>query len=70
MEDVVNTWHCVLARLKIANVTNKELNLACVLRAFCLILMTHIILLLFIAREDTNLSDIGLKESIENCITE
>ena len=49
MENVVYTRHCILTRLKVANIADEKLNLACVLRIFCLILMTHIVLLLLIA---------------------
>ena len=32
--------------------------------------MTHIILLLFITAEDTNLCDVGHQETIKYCVTE
>ena len=55
VEDVVNTGHCVTDRLGVADITDVELDLLGVLRVLGLKLMAHIVLLLFVTGEDTNL---------------
>ena len=66
MEDVINTRHCVADRLRIADIADIELHLLGVLRVLGLKLMAHIILLLFITREDTNLLQVRIQEVLQN----
>ena len=66
MEDVINTGHCVTDRLRIADIADIELYLLGVLRVLGLKLMAHIILLLFITREDTDLLQVRIQEVLQN----
>ena len=66
MEDVINTGHCVTDRLRIADIADIELHLLGVLRVLGLKLMAHIILLLFITREDTDLLQVRIQEVLQN----
>jgi len=66
MEDVVNTGHCVTDGLRIADITDVELDLLGILRMLGLKLMTHIVLLLFITGEDTNLLQVRIQEVLQN----
>ena len=49
MEDVVYSAHCALETGAIADVANVELDLACYVRVFGLVLVPHIVLLFLIA---------------------
>ena len=66
MENVVNTRHRILDRLRVANITNVKLNFFCSFRMPSLKLMTHIILLFLVTREDTNFFEIRIKEVSQN----
>ena len=70
VEDVINTGHGILDRLRVADLADVELHLASSLRVFCLKLMAHIVLLLLVTGENSNLSNIGLQEMFKYCITE
>ena len=48
MENVVNTRHSVLTRLKTTHITNKKLYFMCYIRIFYLIFVAHIILFLLV----------------------
>jgi hypothetical protein len=66
VEDVVNTGHGVTDRLGIADITDVELDLLGVFRVFSLKLVTHIVLLLFITRENANLLQVRIQEVLQN----
>ena len=66
VEDVVNTGHGVTDRLGVADITDVELDLLGVLRVLGLKLMTHIVLLLFVTGEDTDLLQVGIQEVLQN----
>ena len=70
VEDVVNTGHCVTDRLRIADITDVELHLLGSLRVLGLKLMAHIVLLLLVTREDTNLLQVRIQEVLQNGGTE
>ena len=70
MEDVIHARHGIAARLQVAYVSDKKLNLVSHVRIFYLIFMAHIILLLLIAGEDADFSDIRTEEAIQHCVTE
>lgn len=70
MEDVIYARHGIAARLQVAYVSDKKLNLVSYVRIFYLIFMAHIILLLLIAGEDADFSDIRTEEAIQHCVTE
>ena len=66
MENVVNAGHCVTDGLGVADITDVELDLLGVLRVLGLKLMTHIVLLLFVTGEDTDLLQVGIQEVLQN----
>lgn len=66
MEDVVNTGHCVTDGLGVADITDVELDLLSSVRVLGLKLMTHIVLLLFVTGEDTNLLQVRIQEVLQN----
>ena len=70
MEDVIHARHGIAARLQVAYVTDKKLDLVCHVRVFHLVLVTHIILLLLIAGEDADFSDICTEKAVQHCVTE
>ena len=70
MEDIVDPTHSGLEGGFIAHITNVELDLVGNLRHLCLILMTHVVLLLLIAREDADFANVGTEETIQYCVTE
>lgn len=70
MEDVIHARHGIAARLQVAYVSDKKLDLVCHVRVFHLVLVTHIILLLLIAGEDADFSDIRTEEAVQHCVTE
>ena len=68
MEDVVHTLHGIVKGAFVADIADVELYLACHLRHTCLEVVTHIILFLLIAGEDADLANVGLEETVENCV--
>ena len=66
MENVVNAGHCVTDGLGVADITDVELHLLCSVRVLGLKLMAHIILLLFVTGEDTNLLQVRIQEVLQN----
>ena len=66
VEDVVNTGHCVTDGLRIADITDVELDLLGVLRVLGLKLMTHIVLLLLVTGEDTDFLQVRVQEVLQN----
>ena len=66
MEDVVNTRHSILDRLRIADITDVKLDFLSGLRMLSLKLVAHIVLLLLIAGEDTNLLQVRVQEVLQN----
>ena len=70
MKDVIHTRHGVAARLQVTYITDKELDLVCHIGVFHLILVAHIVLLLLIAGEDADFSDVCTEETVQHCVTE
>jgi hypothetical protein len=66
VEDVVNTGHCVTDGLRVADITDVKLDLLGILRMLGLKLMAHVILLLFVTGEDTDLLQVGIQEVLQN----
>lgn len=66
MEDVVNTGHSVLDGLRVADITDVELDLLGCFRVFCLKLMAHIVLLLLIAGEDADFLEIRIQKVLQH----
>ena len=66
VEDVVNTGHCVTDGLRVADIADVELHLLCSVRVLGLKLMTHIVLLLLVTGEDTDLLQIGIQKVLQN----
>ena len=66
VEDVVNTGHCVTDGLRVADIADVELHLLCSVRVLGLKLMTHIVLLLLVTGEDTNLLQVRIQEVLQN----
>lgn len=70
MEDVVNAFHCGFEGALVADVSDVEFDFARDLGHLGLILVTHIVLLLLIAREDSDFAYVGAKEAVEYGVTE
>ena len=70
MEHIIDALHGVLQRALVAHVTDVELDLARHLRHTRLEVVPHVVLLLLVAREDADLSDIGAKEAVQDGIAE
>ena len=70
MEDIVHAVHSGFHRLQIPHIANIELDLVRHFRHLYLKLVAHIILLLLIPGEDADFTDVGLKESIQNSVSE
>ena len=70
MEDVIHTRHGIAARLQVAYIADKKLDLVRHVRVFHLVFVAHIVLLLLIAGEDADFSDIRTEEAIQHCVTE
>lgn len=70
MEDVVHAGHGVRNGLRIAHVADVEFDLVGILRVLGLELMAHIVLLLFVAGENADFLEVGVKEVFEDGGTE
>ena len=70
VEDVVHAAHGTLERGLVAHVAYVELDLAGCIRIIGLVLMPHVVLLLLVAREDADLSDVGPEETLEDGVAE
>jgi hypothetical protein len=70
MEHVVHTLHGVFQRAFVAYVANVELNLIGHFGHASLKIVPHVILLLLIAAEDTDFTNVGAKESVKYGIAE
>ena len=68
MEDVVGARHGDAAAFKAAHVSDVELYLVCYVGIFRLVLVAHVVLLLLVAAEDADFTDIGLKEAIQHSV--
>ena len=64
VENIVDTMHSILHRLKISNIPNVKFNLVACFRELCLIFMAHIVLFFLISGKDTDLSDISIQETV------
>lgn len=60
MEDEIHSANNLLDAALVAHVADVELELAAV------VALAHIVLLLLVAREDTDLGDFGIEESFED----
>ena len=70
VEDVVHAVHGVANRLGVAHVADQEPNLRCELGALLLQTVTHVILLLLVAREDADLLEVRVHEVLEHGVAE
>ena len=70
MENIVHTVHSVLDGSKIPHVTDEKFDFVGNLGHFCLEFVAHIVLLLFVTGEYTNLSNIGLQEAVKHSVAE
>ena len=64
VEDVVDAGHGIADGLRVAHITDVELDLTGILRVVGLQLVAHVVLLLLIAGKNTNFSDICFQKSI------
>ena len=69
MEHIVHALHRIFQCALVAHVADVELHLMRHFRHTRLEVMTHIILFLLIAAEDTNLPDVRTQETVQHCIT-
>ena len=65
VENVVSARDGAAARFKTADVSNEEFDFVSDIRILCLVLMAHIILLLLVAGENPDLTDIRPQESLQ-----
>ena len=70
VEDVVYVAHSSAAGVKVTDVTNVEFDLVGNVWVFRLVLMAHVVLFFFVAREDADFSYIGTEEAAQDCISE
>ena len=70
MEYVIHAVHRILDRGKIAHIADIEFDLPRDLRHLRLKIVTHIVLLFLVARENADLADIGLEKTVQDRITE
>ena len=70
MENVVDLWHGILARLQIAHIADIELDLVGDIGIFGLILVPHIVLFLLVAAENAYLPDIGIEKPPQHRVAE
>ena len=70
VEDVVDAGHGIADGLRVAHITDVELDLTGILRVVGLQLVAHVVLLLLIAGEDADLADVGGQEMLEHCMPE
>ena len=70
VKNIVHTRHSVLDGLRIADISNIELDLFCRVRVLGLKLMAHIILLLFITGKDADFLEVRIKEMLQHSRTE
>ena len=70
VEDVVHAMHGVAHGLGVADVADEEADLVGLLRVALLKHVAHVVLLLLVAREDTDLADVGLEEVLEHGVAE
>ena len=66
MEDVVHAVHGVFDGLDIAHVAYVKLEFVCILGHTRLKIMAHIVLLLLVAGENADFSDVGVEESSDD----
>ena len=66
VEDVINTGHCVTDGLRVADITDVELHLLSGVRMLGLKFVAHVILLLLVTGEDTNLLQVRIQEVLQN----
>ena len=69
MEYIVNAFHGVFQGALVANVANVELDLVGYLRHTYLEIVTHVVLLLLIAAENADFTDISPQETVQHCVT-
>ena len=66
VENIVNTRHGIFDGLGVADIADIELDLLSGLRMLGLKLMSHIVLLLLVTGEDTNLFQVRIQEVLQN----
>ena len=65
---IIHTTHCHIDRSLMTYITDVEFHFSSLFRILRLKMMTHIILFLFITREDTNLLDVAIQEATKYSI--
>ena len=70
VENVVDTGHGIADGLRVAHVTDVELDFARVLRVLGLQFVAHVVLLLLVAGEDADLADVGGEKMLEHGMAE
>ena len=69
MEHVVNAFHGVFQRALVADIADVELDLVGYLGHTGLEVVAHVVLLLLVAREDTDLTNVGLQKAVKYCVS-
>lgn len=64
MENVIDATHRGRDGVRISHIADVELQFAVVVK------LPHVVLLLFVAGEDTDLTDVGIEETAQDSITE
>ena len=70
MEHIVHPFHRILQRALVTHVANVEFHFVRHLRHTRLEVVAHVVLLLFITREDTNLPDVRSQKTVQHGIAE
>ena len=70
VENVIDSVHRIAHRAEIPHISDIEANLVSQIRAMALKKMPHVVLFLFVAREDANLPDLRIKEVAHNGMAE
>ena len=68
MENVINSLEGIFNGLVVSDIADVELQLSGMFRILLLILMTHVVLFLFITREDPDLPDIAVQKSFGHSV--
>ena len=67
---VIHAAHSDVHGLLVAHITDVELHLAGLFRMLCLQAVPHVVLLLLVAGEDADLTDVAVQEATEDGVTE
>ena len=70
MENIICPRNSGTARFEATDVSDEEFNLVRNIRILGLVFVTHIVLLLLVAGENTNLANIRAQETLKNSVSE